>query len=549
MAIKKQLRKMFITSCIAIFCLKKYTVFYVLSIKNLFLSMKYIFNQTKIMKKITLVLLFILSSFCVKAQSYVGFLTDNYSGVNSVISNPANITDSRFKLDINLVGSSFLAGNDYYGVNVMDAFKDDYSFDTDAEKSPTSDNNAAINVDIMGPSFMFNLNKKSSIAVFTRLRSMTNINEINGTTIDDLDNDASEDFNINEGDFNIFTHAWAEFGVTYARTLMQKEQHFLKGGFTIKYLQGGGSGYARGKNVSVDYDADGTDLGGGETTGNIISSGEISYGRSDDFDNEDYEFELTDASGFGVDLGFVYEWRPNHADYVETNSKGDSYVRKDKNKYKLKLGLSITDLGGITYDDGLDDTYNIDNPTGVSEDDISDADDFDDILNSFYTLEESSNGIKANLPTALHFNADWNFNGKFYVNLNTDFSLTAKGKDDASRILNVVSLTPRYESRGFSFYLPLSVIEYNGFQAGAGLRFGPLYLGSGSVLSVLTSDNTKGADFYMGSKISIKQRKTKDKDGDGVIDKLDSCPKEAGPIENNGCPVEEKQDASEIDTN
>lgn len=503
------------------------------------------------MKKITLVVLFIVSSFYVKAQSYIGFLTDNYSGVNSVIANPANITDSRFKLDINLVGASFFAGNDYYGVNVMDALKDDYSFDAEAKKSPTTDNNAAINVDIMGPSFMFNLNKKSSIAVFTRLRSMTSINEINGTTIDALDNDASEDFNINEGDFNIFTHAWAELGVTYARTLMNKEQHFLKGGLTIKYLQGGGSGYARGKNVKVDYDADGTDLGGGETTGNIISSGEISYGRSDDFDNEDYEFELTDASGFGVDLGFVYEWRPNHADYVETNSNGDSYVRKDKNKYKLKLGLSITDLGGITYDDGLDDTYNIDseinNPTGISEDDISDADDFYDILNSFYTLEESSKGIKANLPTALHFNADWNFSGKFYANLNTDFSLIAKGKDDASRISNVVSLTPRYESRGFSFYLPLSVIEHNGFQAGAGFRFGPLYIGSGSVLSVLTSDNTKGADFYMGSKISIKQRKAKDKDEDGVIDKLDGCPKEAGPIENNGCPWGDKDEDSILD--
>ena len=141
------------------------------------------------MKKNILLLLFVISSALLEAQSYSGFLTDNYSGVNSVIVNPANITDSRFKLDINLVGASFFAGNDYYGVNVMDALKDDYSFDAEAEKSPTTDNNAAINVDIMGPSFMFNLNKNSSIAVFTRLRSMTSINEINGTTIDDLDND------------------------------------------------------------------------------------------------------------------------------------------------------------------------------------------------------------------------------------------------------------------------------------------------------------------------------------------------------------------------
>ena len=334
------------------------------------------------MKKITFLFLFVVSSMCVEAQSYVGFLTDNYSGVNSVISNPANITDSRFKTDINLLGVSAFGGNDYYGVNIMDAFKDDYDFDLDAKKSPSTNNNAALNVDVFGPAFMFNLNNKSSLAVFTRARSMVNINEINGETVDDLDDDTTDDFIVNEGDFNAFTHAWAELGVTYARVLYNEGEHFLKGGVTLKYLQGGGSAYVTGKDVTVDYEADFFTIGG-EPQARITTTGQVTYGRFDEFDNDNYDYELPEkATGFGGDIGFVYEWRPNYADYTSTSADGPTYA--NKNKYKLKVGLSLTDFGQIKYKNGLEETFDISN--SVREDEINDEEDLNSVLNNLYIL-------------------------------------------------------------------------------------------------------------------------------------------------------------------
>ncbi|WP_405292253.1 DUF5723 family protein [Algibacter sp. Ld11] len=477
------------------------------------------------MKKISLVVLLLVGSFGAKAQSYVGFLTDNYSGVNSVIANPANITDSRFKTDINIVGVSAFGGNDYYGVNLMDALKDDYDFDLDAKKSPSTDNNAAINIDVMGPAFMFNLTETSSLAIFTRARSMVNVDEVNGETIDDLDNDDTNDFFVNEGDFNTFGHAWAELGITYARVLMNKDEHFLKGGLTAKFLQGGGTANAYGRNVTVDYT---------ESSETIVTTGSITYGRGEDYDNDDYDYDLPEAIGFGADLGFVYEWRPDYRDYQTEGADGSAYNHKDQNKYKLKIGLSITDIGKINYKDAVSETFDVTNT--VTEDDIDNEDDLNDILNNLYTLTNRSVGYKVNLPTALHLNADYSLNKNFYVNLNTDFSLVSKGKENASRIANAVSLTPRFESKWFSFYVPVSMVQYNGFQAGAGFRAGPLYIGSGSVITALVGDNTKGADVYAGLKVPVYQGKPKDRDNDGVIDKLDGCPKEAGPIENNGCP-------------
>jgi len=487
------------------------------------------------MKKINLLCLILLSCYFSEAQSYIGYLSDNYSGVNSVIANPANITDSRFKTDINLAGVSAFGGNDYYGVNFFNIFNENYDFDIEAKKSPSSSNNFGLNTDVLGPAFMFNLNSKSSIAVFTRARSFYTVNDINGATSDALDDDTTEDFNINEGDFYTFAQGWGEVGITYARVLFDNKQHFIKGGLTLKYLQGAGSAYAAGNNITLNYDADGTDLGAGESAGSISSTGEITYGRFDEFDDGDYDYDLPDAKGFGADLGFVYEWRPNHEDYKKTSANGDSYYVKDKNKYKLKVGLSVTDLGTINYKDGVEETFNVTN-TDLNEDNLKNAESLADILNNFYTLTGTRNGFKTNLPTALHLNADWSFNNRFYLNLNTDLSLVSKTKVNSSHIANMISLTPRFESKWFSFYLPVSVAQYSGFQAGAGLRAGPLYVGSGSIISGLISDNSKAADVYAGLKIPIYQGQPKDRDGDGIIDKLDECPKIAGPFENNGCP-------------
>ncbi|MBU2947608.1 DUF5723 family protein [Zobellia uliginosa] len=190
------------------------------------------------MKKTIFTSLLVLGAINVKAQSYVGFLTDNYSGVNSLIANPAHITDSRFKTDINIVGASTFFSNDYYGLKLGDVITSDFDFDTDGKKYPKDSNNFFGNADVLGPSFMFNLTPTSSLAVFTRGRVGYNVNKINGETFESLSNDFDEndDLMIDEEDVYLTANAWAEIGVTYAQVLMNKDQHFLKGGISLKYL-------------------------------------------------------------------------------------------------------------------------------------------------------------------------------------------------------------------------------------------------------------------------------------------------------------------------
>ncbi|MFL1895643.1 DUF5723 family protein [Aquimarina sp. 2-A2] len=484
------------------------------------------------MKNLLLFGVLIFGSIAANAQSYIGFLSDNYSGVNSVIVNPANIADSRFKTDINLVGVSAFLGNDYYSVKLDNVFDSEFDFDDDGKKTPSDNNNILGNVDVLGPSFMFNLNPKSSIAVFSRARVFYNVNEVNGKTYESIEDgfDNNSDFNIDEKDVFLTGNAWAEVGVSYARILMNKEQHFLKGGLSVKYMQGLGNAYASGRDVTIDYDADGSGF-----TGSIATTGEVTYGYSSNVEDDFDEFEvLSGANGVAFDLGFVYEWRPDHASYMVTDSKGNTYAPKDINKYKVKFGLSVTDLGALKYDDATEEIYNITNT--INEDRFESEDDFQDKLEQFYTRTSVKDATKAVLPTALHLTADWNINNHFYVNLNSDLSLTSKNNENTSRVANSLSLTPRFESKWFSFYSPISMMQHSGFQWGAGLRAGPLYVGSGSILSLLISDESQAADLYVGLKIPVYQGRLKDKDGDGVLDKVDDCPEVSGPEENFGCP-------------
>ncbi|MCC9073714.1 DUF5723 family protein [Flavobacterium sp. F-65] len=484
------------------------------------------------MKKQLLILLLFITSLAANAQSYTGYFHDNYAGVQSVLFNPASIADSRFKTDVNLFSISGSVQNDLYGVRLFDVYKDGYDFNSQAKITTSNSNNGLANFDIMGPSFMFNIAPKHTLAVFTRARSVSNVRNINGYLVDQVKDglDQSGDFNFNAGNVNGASNTWAELGVSYAAVLYQKDQHFLKGGLTAKYLQGGVNGYIHGNDVKVIYVENAAD----PKAGVLASTGEITIGASQDFEaNEKYDFD-ENSKGFGFDFGLVYEWRPDYDTYDVSKAKPTDNNFRDLNKYKVRFGLSVTDIGSINYRNAKQDTYNV---TGVvTQQMIDDAGNLYDFLNDNYTKTSSSKGRKTNLPTALHADVDWNMYKKFYLNLNGDINMANADKINAVTIANRVSLTPRYESRWFSFYVPMTWMEYSGMQVGSGIRVGAFFIGSGSILTNLVSKESKGADFHLGMKIPVYQKKFKDTDEDGVLDKNDACRKVAGPVENNGCP-------------
>ncbi|WP_026713049.1 DUF5723 family protein [Flavobacterium daejeonense] len=478
-------------------------------------------------KRIYLSLFAFTGFFSVNAQSYLGYTPDNYAGVQSVLFNPASIVDSRFKTDINIFSISSAAGNDLYGVKIFDVFKSGYDFDLEAKKNFSNANRAFLNTDVMGPSVMFNIAPKHSLAIFTRARAFVNVIDVNGQVINDITKDNSSSFpTANVGSPNAVGNSWGELGISYAAVLYQKGQHFLKGGITAKYLQGVANYHFQGTGITMAYNED-LILPQNST---YTTTGTAVYGSSQDFAaNSDLDID-SKSRGFGVDLGLVYEWRPEY-----TADRADINDLKEVNKYKLRFGISVTDLGSVKYAKGVRNMYDL-NKT-ITQDDYDSSENFDQFLEDNYSSIPVDGTVRSYLPTALHADVDWNIYKKFYLNANGDLGIVSDTKLNQNSIANRVSVTPRYESKWFSAYIPVSYMDYSKqAQVGLGLRTGVFFIGSGSVLSNLASKSSKAADIHLGFKIPVYQKKAKDQDGDGVLDKDDACPTVAGPVENNGCP-------------
>ncbi|WP_053976977.1 DUF5723 family protein [Mangrovimonas xylaniphaga] len=427
------------------------------------------------------------TNFSMQSQNYVGFNIDNYAGIHSVLVNPSNVVDSPFKTDINFFSFSSFAGSDYLSFNFKDLFKSngEFDFEEDSNTTASNNNNFFLNMDALGPSFMMNITPKHSIAITTRARSFLNLHNMNGKLFDDLENgfEDDEDIDININNLNGTVHVWGELGLSYGTVLLDKQHHFLKAGVTLKYIQGAGSIYINADQIQGHYSAD-TDL--------LTTTGNLNYASTQGFDTDDLDLSNL-STGFGADIGATYEWR--------RNAVIDSTSKKLKD-YKLKVGVSVTDIGSVTYKGTTETSYDLNNI--VNTDEFEDKE-VEDILDEYYDYTEKLTDSKIQLPTALHFLADYSIVKSLFVSVQGSFSLTDKSNSTASSIINAITIAPRYEIKWFSFYLPASFREYGNFAWGCGLRAGPLMVGSGSILSNAFSKSTKTADIYLGLKIPIYQ--------------------------------------------
>ncbi|PQV47892.1 hypothetical protein CLV33_106212 [Jejuia pallidilutea] len=433
----------------------------------------------------------VISLNLLNSQSYVGLNTDNYAGVHSLILNPSGVVDSRFKTDINLISISAFGGSDYFGINFNDIIKaeDGFDFDSDVEKTPTNANNFFVNTDILGPSFMFNLSPKSSMGILSRVRAVFNLHNVSGELYENLsDNfDTNENFNFNSTDVTGTVHAWAEISLVYGRILIDSKKQFLKGGISLKYLQGAGGVFVNSPNFTGNYDA---------TNETLATTGALTYGTSQDFNNDDIEFKNL-TSGFGADIGFTYEYRPHKL--------RDSLTSRAHNKYKLKIGAAITDIGSIDYKESTLTTYNLNATADTST--FNEEGDIEQFLDDNYNATETTINQKIQLPTALRVLIDYQIRHKIYVSLQGNLSLKNKNTVGTNSIINNLVVSPRLETRLFSLYAPISFREYGDVAWGAGFRFSGLTIGSGSILSNLITDSSQTTDVYLGLKIPIYQKR------------------------------------------
>lgn len=501
------------------------------------------------MRKFALLGFYLLTHTLGFAQhSFDGVRESNYGGALSLPFNPAFIADSRYKLDFVLGGANIAAYNNYMGVKNVSLLKMatnsaysetiDSTFIARNTVFKTGDNRRLyVNADLQLLSFAFPISNTAAIGFNWRVRSFVNLDGVTQNLADIVHSEIRDSLNwnvqLNNENLSVQTMSYAEYAGTFAFNVMDKGEHFLKMGATLKLLQGVQAAYIYVDNLSYNFSND--------TTLSLFKS-DVNYGHSTNYDTEgdNIKYKFVSNPGIGFDIGAVYEWRPDYKDYKYEMDGQDNLWRKDKNKYKLRVGLAITDVGRIKFQKGnLSGDFNADiNLWNLHEfDSIGSVIEFDSLLRQkFQTLSGDKREFMMNLPTAFCLNVDYNIYKDFYLGHTTFIALQFTNNRDKVHYYTNFNLVPRYDFKYFGASVPLSFSSLTGFRPGLAINTPFLAIGTSDLRGIFKGPAKYGADVFVALKFRILHKHPKDRDADKVSDKLDECADQFGVWSFKGCP-------------
>lgn len=523
------------------------------------------------------------------AQSYLGVHSSNYGGIMNADLQPASIVDNRFVVDINLfsVNTSVWQNAKYFDTGNMPKW---WAKSFKADEATASNSGGVVEggsnpyndwmlpdstfyernffslsnpggkprgmifsnqIDILN--FMFHINPKIAIGFSFKNRvnvSLTNVSpELLRLAESGLEDEDLWHIELEDNFLTLNTMAWNEYGINYAQVAYDKEEHFIKVGGRIKFLQGIAAGY-------MHTDAFRYELYNADTSYTL--QGRFDYGYSKNFDqylgNDNSNntggsssllgdmFKSNSKLGIGLDLGVVYEWRPDWEEYKYDMDGETNLWRRDKEKYKIRVGASVLDIGGMKFEKGgysrdftVDETNKLYDLTIFNG--VSSLEEFDSVIVNNFDVDESDPGtFFMNLPTSASIQIDYHIWNDFYVNFTGIFSLTSKKNPHKVIVPHQFVLNPSYDYKWFGLSVPLSYNKYSGFKAGLGARLGPITIGFTDWNSLLATGKVRGTEFYMGLRVPILYGRPKDADADKVSDKKDECPEVPGVWAFRGCP-------------
>lgn len=472
--------------------------------------------RVKLLRHLRLLFIAIFFSFgSFKAQAQFtlgGYSNSHYAGIHGVPNNPATAAGTHYKWDVNIAGIQGGAGNTYirfprsillHPPDSLQALKQNRDYFLDTAAASNKRQLAWGNVDVMMPSVLYSIDELSAVAFTWRVRSMAN----GGNITTDVANFFAQDFpnpafankRYDMAWANGSFHWWNEFGFSYARVLKDDGNTVFKAGATLKLLSGVAAGYAQ---------VDGASFVMHSRTNGEINDGTLKVGYSDGLANWQNpalsNYKLFGNMGLGMDIGVTYEWRET---VDGLTGYDDTQWNTEADDYRLRLGVSITDLGSITYKK---------NPGSRDLDLRSENVNTNDLrvrkgeswqqyytrISTYFTEIPTEDKFRMNTPAALNITADYNIDGRFFINAGGRLALNAAKYDPSKTyMISYFQVTPRYDARYIGGYLPLTVNRNGQVDAGLGLRLGPLVIGSSTMLSNLFQKNKNRLDGFIALRI------------------------------------------------
>jgi hypothetical protein len=289
------------------------------------------------MKKSLLTFCLLVGLSASAQDQFSGISTSNRVGILNGSINPAEFANLSKKFEINFYGLSFDVSNNKIGFN-------DLASDTNLEDlifTGTESANLRIDGQILGPSFAIKLGKWG-FGITTKANVKFDVVDVDtslGNAIFNNNLTLNTTLLNQTGNQRLSGTSYGEVGFSIARKIYENDKHKFDAGITLKFLfPGSYSNFGLSNlNGTITQDPSGSFLTTDQlATLNIAYSGNL----ADSFSNfDDYTKSVFGGlNGVATDIGFNYQWKDG------------------KDKYKIKSGLAIRNIGSMTFKD--DNNYN-----------------------------------------------------------------------------------------------------------------------------------------------------------------------------------------------
>ena len=463
----------------------------------------------------------IILSFSAKAQQAIALRQSNYGGVLSLHTNPSSVADSRYTTYINFINIDAHSVNNFYqnqNFSLYNSIKNGFLLQKNTESFNLRGNFLSTGIDIKGLSLLQNINKRNAFAVSTRLRGTLQANNVS-TNFYDLIAKGNIQPNVFKNEkLNVNTQLFYEIGLTYGAVLINNGEDFLKAGVTLKLLTGIYNVGVTGKNINAqtttnDLGKEALDFTNGNL--NVRYFGTQNLKKINPFALDfNSIFNKKAGNGFGGDIGFTYEFRPDYKDnYIKRRRKHKSrgvYANLTSPiKYKFRIGLALVDFGKIRYSGDSIKSYDINLKDKKFGSETDGNFKYQNILNLTKTpTTDFRQTFSASIPTTLQLNADYKIADDFFVNFSAQQNLVSKTAV-GSRYASYIALSPRWETQHFEAALPIILgNNYRTLMVGTALRIGPLMLGTDNIWALSSiGQKSSGANVYAGLHLGFGAKK------------------------------------------
>ncbi len=447
------------------------------------------------MKKIILTFSILLSISTIAQDRFSGISTSSQVGILNGVNNPAEFANLAKNFEINGIGINVGLANNTVSIS-------DLSSDIDLVDIIFSGNepvNLRIEASVLGPSFAMKW-KEWGFGITTKANTKADLVDFDPTfgraIVNDYVPDIINNVNVDENQ-RFYGIAWGEIGLSVARTVYENEKHKVSAGATFNLLFPGtysnfGIDNLSGKIVNSDS---GTYLVTNQPSNlNISYSGNLGNEFTDANDFTSSVFG--GLNGVSADIGLNYQLK-------------DETI---PNKYKIKVGLSVRNIGSMTFkdDNNYATNYNLDIPVNNPLNlelftDSNNLGEVEDILrdNGYLVGQpQDKRNFKVAMPTLFTMYADFRVLSKLYLTGYWQQSMKNNNGNEQITALNVFSVTPRVLLGSFEAFVPFTTNNVSDLSVGFGFRLGGFYLGSNALFSALLADN-KAADIYMGFRVQF----------------------------------------------